>query len=167
MKKLSFIALIGFSAILLSIAPTKTTGDGALEAQVNTMKQECKELIKECRYEGSKVTYYIPGSKQNKSIELFLFLAKDYQFAVSAKKSTVPVTLKIYDAASDVKDRNLIKEFKNVQGKNTVVNSSELNKLYRKKMPEVERLKNVHVEYSIGAGKGGKEAIVLVYGHKA
>jgi len=167
MKKLSFIALIGFSAILLSIAPTITSGDGALEAQVNTMKQECKEMIKDCRYEGSKVTYYIPGSKQTKSIELFLFLAKDYQFAVSAKKSTAPVTIKIYDAASDVADRHMIKEFKNVQGKNTLINSSELNKLYRKKMPEVERLKNVHIEYSIGSGKGSKEAIVLVYGHKA
>ena len=165
MRNLLFIGLIGFTGAILSIAPSS---DGAFDAQVNTMKQECKDFIQSCRYEGSKVTYYVAGSaKQTKNIELFLFLAKEYQFAISAKKSASTVTVKFYDAAPDVDQRIMIKEVKSVQGKSIVVSSEELNKLYRKKAPEVERLKNVHVEYSIGTGKNVKEAIVLVYGFKA
>jgi hypothetical protein len=75
--------------------------------------------------------------------------------------------VKFYDAAPDVKERKLIKEYKAVNGKAFMVSSDELNKLYRKKAPEVERLKNIHVEYSIGTGKNVKEAAVLVYGFKA
>jgi predicted fused transcriptional regulator/phosphomethylpyrimidine kinase len=60
----------------------------------------------------------------------------------------------------------MIREFKNVQGKNITFNTNELNKVYRKKVPEVERLKNLHIEYVLGSGKTGKEAIVLVMGHK-
>jgi len=168
MRNLLLIGLIGFTGAILSIAPTTVSSDGAFDAQINTMKQECKDLISSCRYEGSKVTYYVAGSaKQSKNVELFLFLAKEYQFAISAKKSTAAVTVKFYDAASDVDQRILIKEVKSVQGKNIVISSEELNKTYRKKAPEVERLKNVHVEYSIGTGKNVKEAVVLVYGFKA
>lgn len=165
---LLFIGLIGCGGAIMSIAKSSAPTDGAFDAQVNTMKQECKDLIKSCRYEGSKVTYYVAGSsKQTKNVELFMFLAKEYQIAISAKKSTSTVTVKFYDAAPEVKDRKLIKEYKSQQGKSFMVSTDELNKLYRKKVPEVERLKNLHVEYSIGAGKNTKEAVVLVYGFKA
>lgn len=167
MKAFKLFGFIGLSVFLLSNA-VSTNDNGAFEAQVNTMKQECKDQIKDSRYEGSKVTYYVPSTKkQTKSVELFLFVAKEYQIAVNAKKSAAAVTIKVYDAASDVPERVLIKEIKGAQGKLTVINSSELNKLYKKKMPEVERLKNIHIEYNIGTGKGNKEAVVLVYGHKA
>lgn len=167
MKGFKFLGLVAICAFLLSYT-SATSDNGAFEAQVNTMKQECKDQIKDSRYEGSKVTYYVPGAKkQTKNVELFLFVAKDYQIAVNAKKSSTPVTVKIYDAASDVPERVMIKEIKAVNGKLTVINSAELNKLYKKKMPEVERLKNIHLEYNIGTGKGNKEAVVLVYGHKA
>ncbi len=169
MKNTIFIGLIAFSGAIMSIVPSAASRDGgAFDAQVNTMKQDCKDLIKACRYEGSKVTYYSAGSsKQKKEVELFLFLAKEYQIAISAKKSLATVTVKFYDASSDVDSRKLIKEYKNIQGKSFVVSSDELNKLYRKKVPEVERLKNIHVEYSLGTGKNVKEAVVLVYGFKA
>ena len=160
MKKLFFL-LAGI--LLLTSAGTQ---DGAFDAQINTIKQECKDLIKGTRYEGSKVTYYNAGSKQTKSVELFMFLPNEYQFAVSTKKCGVSVTVRLYDAASDVEERTLIKEYKNVQGKNFVFNTTELNKIYRKKVPEVERLKNLHIEYVIGSGKTAKEAIVLVMGNK-
>lgn len=166
MKALKKLGILSLGMWLL--LSTTLDGGGAFDAQINTIKQECKELIKNTRYEGAKTTYYNVGSaKQTKSVELFMFMTNEYQFAVGAKKCSVPLTVKIYDAASDVEERTLIKEFKNVQGKNFVISSVELNKLYRKKVPEVERLKNVHVEYSIGSGKAGKEAIVLVFGHKA
>ena len=167
MRNLLFIGIIGVCGTLLSIASSRPN-DGAFDAQVNTMKQECKDAISSCRYEGSKITYYVAGSaKQTKNVELFLFLAKEYQVSISAKKSLASVTVKFYDAAPEVKDRKLIKEYKNQQGKSFVVSSNDLNALYRKKAPEVERLKNIHVEYSIGTGKNVKEAVVLVYGVKA
>jgi hypothetical protein len=165
MKALKQLGLLFLG--LVAISATLGSDDGEFEAQVNTLKQDCKNLIKSSRYEGSKVTYFTAGKKQTKSIELFMFLANEYQIAIGGKKCTPSLTIKIYDAAADVEDRTLIKEYKSMQGKNTVISSTELNTIYRKKVPQVERLKNIHIEYSIGSGKSAKEAIVLVYGHKA
>jgi hypothetical protein len=162
MKKLFFLAL---GIMVLTSAVLQ--GDGAFDAQVNTLKQECKDMIKDTRYEGSKVTYYNAGNnKQTKTVEMFMFLPNEYQYAISAKKCSVSLTVRLYDAAADVEERTMIKEFKGVQGKNFSFTTTELNKIYRKKVPEVERLKNLHIEYAIGSGKGGREAIVMVMGHK-
>ncbi|WP_343606010.1 hypothetical protein [Fluviicola sp.] len=150
------------------IALVSGGNDSALEAQMNTLKQECKELINGTRYEGSKITYFNVGaSKQTKNIEVFMFLSNEYQFAISAKKCSVPVSVKVYDSSNDMKERTLIKEFKKVQGKSWKFSSNELNELYLKKKPNSERLKNIHLEYSISSGKESKEGIVLVYGNKS
>ena len=157
---LSFIALFVFSSGRLN-------GDGAFDAQINTLKGECKELLGDARFEGSKVTYYTPSpDRQTKNVELFMFLSNEYVFAISGKKVSSSLTVRLYDAEADVPERNLIKEFTAVAGKNISFSSNELNKLYRKNVPEVERLKNLHIEYTIGAGKGTKEAVVLVMGHR-
>jgi hypothetical protein len=165
MKPMKKLFLLCAGALVLTSAAT-LQGDGAFDAQINTLKQECKDMIKSARYEGAKVTYYNAGSKQTKTVEVFMFLTNEYQFAVSAKKCSVPLTIRLYDAAADVEERNLIKEYKAMQGKSFMFTTTELNKLYRKKVPEVERLKNLHIEYVIGSGKSGKEAIVMVMGHK-
>jgi hypothetical protein len=162
MKKIFFL----FIGIMALTSAATLQGDGAFDAQINTLKQECKEMIKGSRYEGSKITYYNAGGKQTKTVEMFMFLTNEYQFAVSAKKCSVPLTVRLYDAAADVEERTLVREFKSVQGKNFSFNTTELNKTYRKKVPEVERLKNLHIEYVLGSGKAAKEAIVLVMGHK-
>lgn len=166
---MKYLKKFGFAAIALVILTSTVLqqNDGAFDAQINTLKQECKDMIKGTRYEGAKVTYYNAGSsKQTKSVELFMFLNNEYQIAIGAKKCTVSLTVRMYDAAEDVEERTLITEYKNVQGKNFTVNTTELNELYRKKVPEVERLKNLHVEYVLGSGKTNKEAIVLVMGYK-
>lgn len=162
MKKIFFLI---FGIIALTSAATLQR-DGAFDAQINTLKQECKDMIKGTRYEGSKVTYYNAGNKQTKTVELFMFLPNEYQCAISAKKCSVPLTVRLYDAAADVEERTMIKEYKNMQGKNFSFSTTELNKIYRKKVPEVERIKNLHIEYAIGSGKTSKEAIVMVMGHK-
>jgi hypothetical protein len=139
--------------------------DDILEAQMSTLKQECKEMIKGTRYEGSKITYYTVGSsKQTKSIEVYTFLLDEYKFAISAKKCATSLTIKIYDTPDDDKERVLIKEFKKAQGKNLKFSTTELNNLYQEKNPDADRLRNIHIEYSIGSGKAAKEGIVLVYG---
>jgi hypothetical protein len=164
MKPIRILLFLGFSLFLISGADPN---DGAFDAQINTLKAECKEMLQGARYEGAKVTYYTPsGSKQMKNIELFMFLSNEYVFAVSGKKCSVPFTVRLYDAAPDVEERTLIREFKGQQGKNFSFSSAELNRIYRKKVPEVERLKNLHVEYSLGSGNNQKEAVVLVFGHK-
>lgn len=139
--------------------------DSALEAQMSTLKQECRDMIKGTRYEGSRITYYTVGSsKQVKNLEVYTFLLDEYKFALSTKKCSVPVTIRIYDASADVKEKVLIKEFKKVQGKNLKFSTSELNDLYQAKNPDADRLRNIHIEYSISSGKASKEGIVLVYG---
>ena len=156
--------------LLLSVAllsGTTSQGDGAFDAQINTLKSECKALLKGARYEGSKITYYVPSkSKQTKTVEVYMLVTGQYVYALSTKKCSLPLTVKLYDAAASVEERVMLKEYKNCQGKNFTFNSNELNKLYRKKKPEVERLKNLHIEYSIGSGSGSKEALVLVMGRK-
>lgn len=160
--------LIPVFILLLSVALLSgTPGDGAFEAQVNTLKSECKAQLKGARYEGSKITYYVPSkSKQTKNVEVYMLLTGQYVYALSTKKCSVPLTIRLYDAAASVEERVMLKEYKNQQGKTFTFNSEELNKLYRKKKPEVERLKNLHIEYSIGSGTGTKEALVLVIGRK-
>jgi len=163
MKTIQSLSLyLGLFMLLVSAGE-----DGAFDAQINTLKGECKALLKDARYEGAKITYFNPGAnKQAKNVEVFMFLSNEYVFAISTKKCSVPLTIRLYDAAEDVEERTLIKEYKNYQGKTFSFSSLELNKLYRKKVPEVERLKNLHIEYAIGAGKSTREAIVLVMGHK-
>jgi hypothetical protein len=139
--------------------------DNVLEAQMSTLKQECKELIKGTRYEGSKITYFTLGSsKQVKSIEVYTFLLDEYKFAISAKKCSASLTVRIYDAPADNSERVLIKEFKKTQGKNLKFSTTELNDAYVAKIPDADRLRNIHIEYAIGSGKASKEGIVLVYG---
>lgn len=167
MNTLKFLAA-GLTGLFLLTSVAHYGNDEAFDAQVSTLKQECKELLKDARYEGSKITYYSIGqSKQVKSVELFMLLPNEYVFAISTKKCTSSLTVRLYDAPSDLDERTLIKEFKNTQGKTFTFSTVELNKIYRKKVPEVERLKNLHIEYSIGSGKQNREAIVLVMGHKS
>ena len=166
MKTLKVNLILSLGLFLL-MSITAGNGDGAFDAAVNTLKQDCKDLIEGTRYEGSKITYFNGGTKQTKSVELFMFLPNEYKIAIGCKKAVSSVTVRIYDAPADVSDRTLVKEYKKMQGKNFTISTIDLNTAYRKKVPEVEHLKNVHIEYSIGAGKSGKEAIVLVYGHKA
>lgn len=154
-----------FAICLLWIGLVSGGNDSVLEAQMSTLKQECKEMIKGTRYEGSKITYFALGSsKQVKHIEVYTFLLDEYKFAISAKKCTAPLTVKIYDAPADNKERVLIKEFKKAQGKNLKFSTTELNDAYVAKIPDADRLRNIHIEYTIGSGKGSKEGIVLVYG---
>lgn len=163
MKKLRSITL--FLALFLLIS--SGGDDGTFEAQINALKSECKALLKNARYEGSRITYYnSAANKQTKHVEVFMFLNNEYLLAFSTKKCSVPLTIRLYDAAPNVDERMLISEFKNYEGKTFVVSSLELNRIYRKKVPEVERLRNVHIEYAIGSGKADKEAIVLVIGYK-
>lgn len=162
MKNLLYILTSG---ALLFVLSSGTGDNGALEAEMNTLKAECKALMKNARYEGAKITYYTPAAaKQVKEVELFLFTSDPYIFAVSTKKCSQPVTIRIYDATSDVPERILLKEFKSQKGRNFTFASEDLNKIYRRQMPEVERLKNIVAEYSIPSGKGGKEGVVLTIG---
>lgn len=156
-----------WSALAVVLVGSISAGvGGALEAQMNTLKEECKGMISGTRYEGSKITYYTVGTKQTKTIELFMFLNNEYHFAVSAKKSTPAISLKIYDAAEEVEGRKLIKEIKRLNGQMITFTSTELNESYRKKVAGVDRLKNIFLEYHIGSGKTEKEGLVLVYGSK-
>jgi hypothetical protein len=165
MKSLNLFGKI--TAGILIVGSLISAGlDGALEAKMNTIKEECRDAISDTRYEGSKLTYFSSGAKQVKSVELFLFNNSVYIFAVSGKATMDGLTLKVYDAAADVKERKLIKEIKKLNGHTTTFSSTELNQAYAKQVKGVDRLKNVYLEYHIAAGKSGNQGIVLVYGSK-
>lgn len=161
--KLVFFAVVAF---LMLISATVADQANVLDNQLNALKQELKDLIKPARFEGSRVTYYkITKKPQFKNVEIFLLMESEYIFAFSGKVSSVPVHLRFYDSM-DESERTLIYEVKNINEKNITVSSKDLNAAYRKKVPEVERLKRVFVEYEITKGSEKNEGVVMVIGNK-
>jgi|GEM_PF-1658114 len=155
--------------VLFSITLTANTYadyNNALDARLNTFKQECKDMIRPARYEGSRITYYAQSKEnQKKSVEVFLLVDSEYSFAISGKECSTALTIRFYDSENADK-RMLIKEIKSAQLLNTLVSSNDLNALYVRKFPKAGRLKNVVVEYEIAGGADKTEAIVLVIGYK-
>lgn len=138
--------------------------DNSFTARINTYKYECKQMIKPYRYEGSRVTLY-NGTKESttKSIDAYLILDTDYNFAFSGKECDSKVSVKIYESENK---RALLKEISNIKGKNVLINSKDLIHNFRKKVSNTERIKSVFIEYSITEGNDKNEAIVLVIGYK-
>lgn len=164
MKKLIHIALFASIAILSSFS--EIDPKSALDARLNAHKAECKEMIKPARYEGSRTTYFTLRKKsQFKSVELFLLLDNEYVFGVSGKACSAGITVRFYDSA-DPDTRMLIHEHKGIEGKNQLFSTKEMNEVYKKKFPRVERLKNIFVEYEVAPGEQHLEGIVLVIGNK-
>jgi hypothetical protein len=158
----------GFFLLLTVVlaASTFTDNKNALDARLNTFRQECKDLIRPARYEGSRVTYYTLTKKsQQKSVEVFMLVDAEYTFAISGKECSSGLTIRFYDSANK-NDRKLIQEIKSAQGLNTLVSSTELNAVYHQKMPQSGRLKSTVVEYEIAGGMDKTEAVVLVIGYK-
>jgi hypothetical protein len=164
MKKL--ISFVGFFSLSLLLLSTTNSDNASFDARINTYKQELKEMIKPSRYEGSRVTYYAQSKEiQHKNIESFFLIDTEYKLAFSGKECSSDVNLKIYDS-NDPSKRTLLKEVKNLKGKNTVVSSTELSKTFQKKVNQSERLKVVYIDYEIASGNSKLEAIVLVVGYK-
>ncbi len=137
-----------------------------MDARVNTLKEESKQAIKPARYESSKITYYAEQkSSQTKHLEVFLMSADNYIFAFNGKDCSSKVTLSLYDLPADAKNRSQLKSVQ-LDGKQIIINSSELNEIYRNKVKEADRLRKVFVEYEIEKGSRNQEAIILVLGLK-
>lgn len=157
-------SLIAFSLLLLS--NTDADLGNSFEARINTYKYECKQMLKPLRYEGARVTYYGASKEdQTKTVESYLIIDTEYKFVLSGKESSTKVKVSFYDS-SDEKKRTLLKELKNIQGKNLAVSSKELSAVFAKKVTKDERLKTIYTEYTITGGNSKNEAIVMVIGYK-
>lgn len=166
MKKIALLSsLVVLAFVFLSTTIAADSGT-SFDARINTYKHECKQLIKPFRYEGSRVTYFT-GQKEDfsKNVEAFLVIDTEYKFAFSGKECSTKTMVRIYDSG-DEKKRTLLKEIKNIQGKNVLVSSTDLASVYRKKVSGSERLKVVYIEYKIAGGSSKNEAIVMVVGYK-
>jgi hypothetical protein len=165
MKTFTNISLFALLVLLFSFTE-EVDPKSALDAKLNIYKQECKEMIKPARYEGSRTTYFTLRKKpQVKSVELFLLLDNEYVFGISGKECSTSVTVRFYDTP-DQATRTLIMEQKGINGKNNMFSSKDLNALYRKKVPQAERLKNLFIEYDVASGEQKLEGIVMVIGNK-
>lgn len=165
MRKLTYL-LPFFAFVALLLSNTLADGGNSTDARINTYKYECKQMIKPARYEGSRITYYTASKEnQKKSVEAFLLLDTEYKFAFSGKECSSKVSVRFYDSEDESK-RTLLKEIKNITGKNTLVSSLELSKVYRSKVNDKDRLKVVYIEYQIAGGNTKNEAIVMVVGYK-
>lgn len=161
-----FKSLALFTLTIFLISNTVADNGNSMEARVNTYKHECKQLLKPARYEGSRITYYsLQKDVTVKSVESYLVLDTEYKFVFSGKECSTKVGVKFYDSA-DAKKRVMLKEIKNIQGKNLSVSSNELLPVFRKSVSATERMKTVVVEYTIAGGKAKQEAIVMVVGYK-
>lgn len=161
---INIFSILTITFFLLS--NTEADNGNSAEARINTYKHECKQLLKPFRYEGSRVTYYnVQKEALTKNVEAFLILDTEYKFIFSGKETSTKVTVKIFDS-QDLKKRVLLKEIKNIHGKNVTLSSKDLMDVYRKKVSANERLKAVYIEYTIAGGKAKNEAVIMVVGYK-
>ena len=98
-----------------------------------------------------------------------------FGFSFNGKSLPNDITIEIYDKNKTESDRVLLKSFSEIQGKNILVESAELNKTYQSKKNTNGRLKRVFVNYVITAVAGAQNkqptmkergAVVLVMGYK-
>lgn len=161
---INIISILTITFFLLS--NTEADNGNSVEARINTYKHECKQLLKPFRYEGSRITYYnVQKDVVTKNVEAFLILDTEYKFIFSGKECSTKVAVKIFDS-QDLKKRILLKEIKNVHGKNITVSSNEMISVFRKKVSATERLKAVYIEYTIAGGTSKNEAVIMVVGYK-
>ena len=132
--------------------------------------------MKPYRFDGSKVTYFnFKTYKQTKEVEIYLFNNTDYRFSFNGKSLPNDITVEIYDKDKTQSDRIKLKSFNGIQGKNMVIESSDLNDTYKEKKAGASRLKRVFVDYVIPATPGSSNkkptmkdrgAVILVMGYK-
>lgn len=171
-KTFTIIASFCFVVLFAQTAANLTE----FKENIETQKVEAKDALKPYRYDGSKVTYFnFKTYKQTKEVEVYLFNNTDYRFSFNGKSLPNDINVQIYDEDQTLSNRILLKEFTGVQGKNVLVETSELNKVYESKKPNGGRLKRVFVSYAIPgvADAENKQptmkergAMVLVMGYK-
>jgi hypothetical protein len=137
-----------------------------LKEDVKTAKDELRNQLGNKKYDGSKTTYFEVGSKNDfKDVEVVLFLRDSYELFFSGKAAGAKVRMRIYDKASDKKDRVMLYEVKNIGGKIEKVSAKELNEVLNFHYPQAGALKSVFVEYEIMKGKPHRGAIVMALGY--
>lgn len=171
-KTLTIAALFGFAVLFAQTASNLTE----FKENISNQKAEAKGELKPYRYDGSKVTYFnFKTYKQTKEVEIYLFNNTDYRFSFNGKSLPNDITVQIWDKDKTMSDRVMLKEFDGIKGKNLLIESSDLNKIYKNKNSNASRLKRVFVDYVIPATPGAQNkkptmkergAVVLVMGYK-
>ena len=171
-KTFTIIATFCFVVLFAQTASNLTE----FKENIETQKVEAKDALKPFRYDGSKVTYFnFKTYKQTKEVEVYLFNNTEYRFSFNGKSLPNDINVQIYDEDVTITNRILLKEFTGIQGKNVLVETTELNKTYETKKPSGGRLKRVFVSYAIPGIPGAENkqptmkergAMVLVMGYK-
>ena len=169
---LTLLALFGIAILFAQTASNLTEFKENIAAQ----KAEAKTQLNPYRFDGSKITYFnFKTYKQVKEVEIYLFNNTDYRFSFNGKSLSNDISVEIYDKDKTQGDRILLKTLDGLQGKNVLVESSELNDTYREAKNSKGRLKRVFVDYIITPVPGAinkkptmkeRGAIVLVMGYK-
>ena len=139
-------------------------------------KAEAKESIKPYLYDGYKTTYFnYKTYKQVKEVEIYLFNNTEYRLVFNGKSCPQNIVVRIYNESKNAANRVLLKEIPQAKGQNIVVQTSDLNKVYRESSSSKTDLKRVFVEYDIPATPSANNAsptidhrgaMVLVMGYK-
>lgn len=173
MKKIvTLLGIFGFAILFAQTASNLTE----FKENIASQKSEAKAQLKPYRFDGSKVTYFnFKTYKQVKEIEVYLFNDTDYRFSFNGKSLPNDISVEIYDKEKLDGDRVLLKQFDGLQGQNLLIESSELNEVYKSKTNTNGRLKRVFVNYIIHGIPGAENktptmkergAVVLVMGYK-
>lgn len=171
-KTLTLLALFGFAIIFAQTASNLTE----FKENISSQKGEAKAALSPYRFDGSKVTYFnFKTYKQVKEVEIYLFSNTDYRFSFNGKSLPSGITVEIYDQDKTAANRVMLTSFTDLQGKNVLIESADLNKTYKEKTGTDIRLKRVFVDYIITpvAGAENKKptmkergAVVLVMGYR-
>lgn len=171
-KGLALLGLLVFAAVFAQ----QVTNLTEFKESIKKNKAEAKESIKPYLYDGYKTTFFnYKTYKQGKEVEIYLFNNTEYRLAFNGKSCPQDITVKIYDESKNAADRTLLKEFTDVKGQNVVIQSKDLNDVYKAASTSNTKLKRVFVEYEIPATPsannanptiGHRGAVVLVMGYK-
>lgn len=137
-----------------------------LKEEVKVAKEELRNGLGGQKFDGSKTTYFEVGPKNDfKDLEIVLFLRDTYVLHFNGKAAGAKVRMRIYDKSSQHKDRIMLYEVKNIDGKISAISTKEMNEVLNFHYPNAGALKSVFVEYEIMKGKSHRGAIVMALGY--
>ncbi len=147
------------------------------------VKSETKKEMEPFRYEGSKVTYFIYKTfEQRKEVELFFFSNNEYRVIFNSKliDGDDPIKITIYDQPRNIAGRHVLySETLSKDGSNKTITSTELLETLKSKLPEVDEfgnpikvaLQKVYIDYVIPSkeqqieeGEKGERVVIRTKG---
>jgi hypothetical protein len=148
----------------------------SFKESIQLFKNEAENNLSPYKFDGTIVTYfYFKTYQQKKEVEIYFFNQTEYRLSFNGKCLPHDIEVNIYDKKRSENDRVLLKRFKNISGKNIIINSNEFYKNLTIEKRECNQFKRVYIDYDIPSipeannltpETNERAAVVLAVGYK-